>query len=281
MSEEIWNQQEKEIIEEIENNQNITTNDIFNWSKRAVKEGTPNLLQYLSNLSQNYFSLPLPILFQKHNDIKEYGFVTYSSILVEACIAINLKNIEYLLSELGEEALNGFLIAFSIERILPNSSKLIELLIDKEVKIFNIIAHVKRWKFPQSLLNSFNNIEQKIVLKNKEEAKAQLELVKKVLNQCEIDVLNETEEMKNSIITLALQSLNFKIIKYFLSLNLIDIKKPIGNRNIALYYTLKSIKCNDKYYEEERKSLFKIINIFGRSRRKNTIKIFILRFRKL
>ena len=200
MSEEIWNQQEKEIIEEIENNQIITTNDIFYWCKKAVKEGTPNLLQYLSNLSQKLFSLTLPSLFanalkSKLNGISEIILFenVFSSLLEESCFGGNNENIDCLLSLFRGEELNG-LVFNSLKSIFPSCSlKLIERLIEKEVHIFNIKENANNLKFPKILLQSF--MKQKIVLKNKEEAKAQLELVKKVQSQCEIDLLNETEEM--------------------------------------------------------------------------------------
>ena len=260
MSEEIWNQQEKEIIEEIENNQNITTNDIYYWYKKVVKEGTPNLLQYLSNLSQKLFSLTLPSLFANALKTKLIRNA-FSNLLLDAYIGGNLNNFDYHLSLFRGKSLNGIVLANSIERILPSISlKLIEHFIEKEVKIFKIKASSHKSKIPKILLSSFNNTEQLQILENKEETKAQLELLKKVQSLCGIDLLNETDEIKKSIIISALKSLNLKIIKYFLSLNLFDIKQPIWSERV-LSYVLRSIKSNG-YYSIDREEWKYIPNIF-------------------
>ena len=252
--EQTWNKYEKELLETIAttNPSEITDRKVYFWFKKASKYGTPELLQYLStNISQRYLSLTFSELYQKLYNIGTSPFV-------KACNGGNFRNIDYLLSIFGDEQLNYHQpLGATIRKSLPSNSLFVaQYLIDKGANIHEPVNE----SFPMAYslwacLEQVTRIKEKIILKDKKELKLQLELLKYLIEKG-VD-LKLKDNYGNSIKKYALESRNLKIIKYLVSLKIIDIK---GDKD-ALLVALSGIRLNHKIIvdKEQQKSLLKLI----------------------
>ena len=170
------------------NNKNIDNEElVFNCIKRAKEDGIAELLQHLNNI-------PIELL-------------TSPSFINKLEHALKLQSIP--LSNL-------------IRNNYPsNSLLLLEYLKNKGIHIKQLICSPQIYI---SVLNSSlllcGKIKGQSMLKNKFEEKAQLELVKMIIELSLEDIKGFEEKMMND----ALESRNLKIIKYFVSLNILDIK---------------------------------------------------------
>ena len=214
------------------NNSNIYKNEelVFNCIKRTKEEGIVELLQHLNNIPIEHLTSPSFINKLEH------------ALKLQT---IPLRNI--------------------IRHNYPSNSLIfLDYLKDKGIHIKQLICSPQIYI---SVLNSslilYGKVKENVMLKNKIEERAQLELVK-ILIELSFDIDGFEEKMMND----ALESRNLKIIKYFVSLNIFDIKifsQNYKGRN-ALHVALqpiwcKGICCNFKYSidKEQQKSLLKLI----------------------
>ena len=136
-----------------------------------------------------------------------------------------------------------------------NSLILLRYLIDKGIDIKLLISNSLMCSSVLfSSLKLFVKVKEQIMLKNKKEEKAQLELVKTIL-ELGIDISAYHTTMTFN----ALESRNLKIIKYFVSQN-IDITSSIFGRN-ALHIALLPIEQNNQYIidKDQQITLLKLI----------------------
>ena len=240
-----WNNYEKKLLETISytHRKDITDRTVYEWFKIAAKYGTPELLKLLNrNISQKDLSLTLSELYARLSNRGTTPFI-------KACRGGNFRNIDYLISILGEEQLNyNNALSDTISNSLPSNSLIVaEYLIDKGAEV----SSSQHW----ACLEPHYKIRQKILLKDKKEAKAQLELLKFLIKQG-VD-LDEKDLRGNSITNNAFRSRNFKIIKYLLSSKIIKIngeKEPIREALSPIMFELDLVV--DK---EQQKSLLKYL----------------------
>ena len=226
--------------------------DLF---KELTKEGTAKVLQDFVELSKKHFP----------------SFITtiLKEIFEIACNESNYENMDYLFSLLGanEPILKSILFnTFITDPHSPNSLKLLKYLEDKGVDLKNNLSTdfiftllSRTLYYPQ--LNSFQNLSEIF-----NEQNAQFELFKYLLNNFIVD-LNDLNRLRNNhgefIMTYALKSRNLKLIKYFISMEMGDIKKKFNNGKNAFFFTLKNNWQNniwiDNDNKEQEKTIFKIV----------------------
>ena len=132
---------------------------------------------------------------------------------------------------------------------------LLRYLIDKRINIKQLTSNTQLYSSViLSSLKLCDKVKEQIMLKNKKEEKAQLELVKTVL-ELGIDITRYSSTLTCS----ALESRNLKLIKYFVSQNL-DITSSIFGQN-ALHIALQPIEQNNQYIidKDQQISLLKLI----------------------
>ena len=227
----------------MDNNDNIyNEEDIFLFIQRVKEEGTiTDFFEHLSRISEKQFSS------------------LFFRIKLEPLLQINLNFIQndstrdntLILSNL----VRNKIIVSVIRNNYPSTSLIIlEYLKDKGINIKQLICSPKLYiSFIRSSLDLDNNINEKIMLKNKIEEKAQLELVKMII-ELSLEYIKGNEK---TIMQWALESLNIKIIKYFVSLNIKNYKKYFIEKN-GLHIALRN-KILSNYDKEQQKSLLKII----------------------
>ena len=219
-----------------EENKKTTTNDnnndeylykneelVFNCIKSVKENGIAELLQHLNNIPIEHLTSPS---FRRK---------------LENLLKIDLMG--------GTMPLTCI-----IQQNYPSNSLLfLEYLKDKEI---HIICSPHTCKLViNSSLKLCDKIKEQIMLKNKFEEKAQLELVKML-----IELSFDIKEYEDGMMRDALESRNLKIIKYFVSLKIGDIKISEQNmitRENALHIVLRRNMYN--YNKEQQKSLLKLI----------------------
>ena len=216
------------------NNNNINYDEnlyneelVFNCIKRVKVDGIPELLQHLNNISIEHLTSP--------------SFINK----LELTLKYSKEKNDLLSRVLGNGSLN--LIVFNFP---SNSLLLLEFLIRIGINIKNIIED-SQTNFIQTFLKLTTKIKSKIMLKNKKEEKAQLELVKKLI-QVGMDIKGH----EKSLIRSALESCNFKIIKYFCSQKLFfDIQ------NFNLHFVLQGyvFHWDYKHHKKQQNALLKLI----------------------
>ena len=228
----MWFDDEEEENNETNNNDDGIYNNeelVFNCINSAKVNGIAELLQHFNNIPIEHLTSPSFINKLEHS-LKDDNSIGFS---IPLC---NLIRNNY----------------------PSNSLILLEYLKDKGINVKQLIYSPQIYI---SVLNSSlllcDKVIDKIMLKNKLEEKAQLELVKIIIDlSFEYFKGNEEEIMRN-----ALGSLNLKIIKYFVSLNIFDIKQSLIGRNglhIALLPNIHEI-CEDSLDKEQQNSLLKLI----------------------
>ena len=169
---------------------------VFNYIKSVKVNGIAELLQHLNYIPIEHLTSP--------SFLNKLGHTLQGDLIKSSLgYTIPLKNIIY----------NNY---------PSNSLKFLEYLKDKGLNIKKLIC-LPQIYFPiiRSSLKLYYKIENQIMLKNKIEEKAQLELVKMIIELSLEDNINGNEEkMKGD----ALESRYLKTIKYFVALNIADIK---------------------------------------------------------
>ena len=174
-----------------DNNNDIKNNEelVFNCIKSEIEDGIAELLQHLNNIPIELVTSPSFINKLEHT--------------------------------LKDDSISDTIPLISIiENNYPSNSLLfLEYLKNKGIYIKQLICSPQLCiSFINSSLRPCGTIIDQIMLKNNMEGKAQLELVKMII-ELSFDLKDFEDEMINS----ALESLNLKIIKYFVSLNIGDI----------------------------------------------------------
>ena len=152
---------------------------------------------------------------------------------------------------LNEHALNKFIL----NNLPSDSLKLLECLNEIGIKIETIITRTHIFlTIINSSLKLCDKLNEQITLKNKKEQKAQLEIVK-ILVELKIN-FNENPSL---IMGDALISRNLKIIKYLVSRNIGDIKRNNFYFGSALHNVLQGWNCKYNLDNEQQNSLIKVI----------------------
>ena len=193
---------------------------VFNCIKSEKENGIAELLQHLNNIPIEHLTSPSFINKLEH--------------------------------ALKDDSMGIFIPLISIigNNYPSNSLLFLEYLKNKGIHLKQLICSPQQCiSFINSSLNLCDKIKYQIMLKNKIEEKAQLELVKMII-ELSFDLKGNEEKMMDD----TLESLNLKIIKYFVSLNIIDYKRN------ALHIALqKNSRLCYKLDKEQQKSLLILI----------------------
>ena len=221
--EEINNNEGDEEEEDIYNNEEL----IFDCINRVKEDGIPVLLQYLNNISVEQLTSP-SFINKLEDTLKDDKSLPLRDLLRNNYPSNSLILLEYLKN-----------LGINIKQLICSPHIYISVL--------------------NSSLNLYGNVKENVMLKNKKEEKAQLELVKMILELSLFDI----EGFGETIMRDVLESRNLKIIKYFVSLNITDFKmfSQYYNERDALHIALQPIWCNLKYSidKEQQNSLLKLI----------------------
>ena len=211
---------------------------VFNCIKRAKEDGIAELLRHLNNIPIEHLTSP--------SFINKLEYTLKNNSTVNNIYALKDNSID-----------DPIPLSNLMRKNFPSNSLLfLEYLKDKGIHIKQLIYSPQQCiSFINSSLILCDKIIDQIMMKNKFEEKAQLELVKMII-ELSFDLKEYEDEMMND----ALESRNLKIIKYFVSLNIGDIKKSkqdFFSIENALHIVLQRNMYN--YNKEQQKSLLKLI----------------------
>ena len=233
------------------NNEDINKKEelVFNCIKRVKIDGIAELLQHLNNIPIEHITFPSFINKLEHTLKNDLIGITIPLITI-------------------------------IRKNYPSNSLLfLEYLKDKEIHLNQLICSPHTCKlYIDSSLKLCDKIKEQIMLKNKFEEKAQLELVKML-----IELSFDIKEYEDGMMRDALESRNLKIIKYFVSLKIGDIKKmeqDIFSKENALHIVLQRNNMCNYNHKEQQKSLLKLIKYLVDQRvdihKRNTFGVTVL-----
>ena len=249
-----------DFIEDIERelNENASENRIESWFGTLARKGTGQQLNFFTKITKKYFPNYLTT-----NLLKELFEIAYANNNYEAIDYILSSDI-FSVKEIDEQILERILrYSILMPCIIHRNSdflRLLNYLEDKGVDIKNQISmgsilDLLYWSFHNSS-SDYHFDRSPILISFSWEEKKQFEVVKYLLNNFVVD-LNEVKMIHGeSIMKFALQSRNLKLIKYFVSIEIDDIKKKFDGKN-ALYFTLYNWRDNDD--KEQEKSIFKLV----------------------